>query len=207
MDTNQFELLQRLAKGIKGLFGERREVAIHDFRDLARSVVHIEGTVTNRSVGAPVTPTMMDMLNEFGQEVPDKIAYKITTADGKVLRCATIFVRDADGRLEGCLAINLDISDFMFFSRAFSDLLFNPDGSEDPSQDMRVDFSRKPERSMEATVDATVTDRGRPPAMMDKAEKIEIVRELENKGCSWSRDRSTIWRGFWALRVLRSIII
>jgi predicted transcriptional regulator YheO len=120
------------------------------------------------------------MLDESGDRVPDKIAYKITTGDGKVLRCATIFVRDAQGRPEGCLAINFDISDFMFFSRAFSDVVFNADGAGDPDQDTLVDFTQPPARSMEAIIDAAVTDRGKPPAMMDKAEKLEIVRKLDN---------------------------
>jgi predicted transcriptional regulator YheO len=182
MDANQFELLQRLAKGIQAVFGERCEVVIHDFSDLTRSVVHIEGDVTHRSVGAPVTPTMMRMLDLDGGGVPDKIAYKITTEDGKVLRCASIFVRDVDGRPAGCLSINFDISDFMFFSRAFSDFISIPDGGEDASQGTRVDFSQPPAHSMEAIIDATVTSRGKPPAMMDKPEKLEIVRKLENRG-------------------------
>lgn len=182
MESSKFELLQRLAKGIKGVFGERCEVVIHDFDDVDRSVVHIEGNVTHRSVGAPVTRNMLRMLDEYGDRVPDKIAYKITTKDGKVLRCATIFVRDAEGRPEGCLAINFDISDFMFFSQTFSDFVFSPDGGEDPDQETLVDFSQPPARSMEAIIDATVTDRGKPPAMMEKAEKLEIVRKLENRG-------------------------
>jgi predicted transcriptional regulator YheO len=182
MDANQFELLQRLAKGIQAVFGERCEVVIHDFSDLTRSVVHIEGKVTHRSLGAPITPTMRRMLDELGDRLPDKVAYKITTEDGKVLRCATIFVHDAEGRPEGCLAINFDISDLIFFSRAFSDVVFNPDGGGDPDLDTLVDFSQPPARSMEAIIDATVTGRGKPPAMMDKAEKLEIVRKLENRG-------------------------
>jgi predicted transcriptional regulator YheO len=95
MESSKFELLQRLAKGINGVFGERCEVVIHDFGDLERSVVHIEGNVTHRSVGAPATRNLIRMLDESSDRVPDKIAYKITPQDGKVLRCATIFVRDA----------------------------------------------------------------------------------------------------------------
>jgi predicted transcriptional regulator YheO len=182
MDTNKFELLKRLAKGIQGVFGERCEVAIHDFSNMDHSVAYIEGDVTHRSVGAPVTRTMRRMLDKFGDRVPDKIAYKITTENGKVLRCASVFVRDAEGRLEGCLAINFDISDFMFFSRAFSDFIFSPDGGDDAGRDTLVDFSQPPALSMETLIDATVAGRGKPPAMMDKPEKLEIVRKLENSG-------------------------
>jgi predicted transcriptional regulator YheO len=182
MEANQLELLQRLAKGIVGVFGARCEVVIHDFGDVERSVVHIEGDVTHRSVGAPVTPTMLRMLDEFGDRVPDKIAYKITTEEGKVLRCASIFVRDAKGGLEGCLAINFDIGDFIFFSQAFSDFTFISDPRQGPATDTLVDFSQPPARSMESIIDTIVTCLGKPPAMMDKAEKLTIVRQLEQTG-------------------------
>jgi predicted transcriptional regulator YheO len=184
MDANKLALLQRLAAGIVGVFGERCEVVIHDFSDMDASVVHIEGDVTHRSPGAPVTPTMRRMLKEFGDGVPDKIAYKITTEAGKVLRCASIFVRNATGRLEGCLAINFDIGDFIFFSQVFSDFTFLPDpkAGAAPGNDTLVDFSQPPARSMESIIDATVSGRNKPPAMMEKREKLEIVGQLEAAG-------------------------
>ncbi|MDJ0782608.1 MAG: PAS domain-containing protein [Desulfosarcinaceae bacterium] len=182
MDLNQLETLRRMASGIVGVFGERCEVVIHDFSDLARSVVHIEGDVTHRSVGAPVTSTMKRMLDEFGDRVPDKVAYKITTEDGKVLRCASIFLRDQQGRLTGCLSINFNISDFMFFAQAFADFTSLPGDNGGSGGATRVDFSQKPERSMETIVDDTVTRRGKPPAMMDRADRTEIVRRLESAG-------------------------
>ncbi len=182
MGPNRLKLLQQMARGIVGVFGERCEVVIHDFSDITQSVVYIEGNVTNRSVGAPVTSTMMRMLDEFGDRVPDKIAYKITTEDGKVLRCASIFVRDDDGRLEGCLAINFNISDFMFFSQAFTDFTFLPGDNGGPNKDSLVNFSQKPERSMASIIDATVHSQGKLPAMLDRAEKLEIVRRLEKAG-------------------------
>ncbi len=67
------------------------------------------------------------MLDEFGDDAPDKIAYKITTEDGKVPGYASLFIRDESGGLVGCLAINFNIfniSDLMFFSKVFSDFTF-----------------------------------------------------------------------------------
>jgi predicted transcriptional regulator YheO len=176
-------LLKRMARGIVGVFVKRCEVVIHDFSDITKSVVHIEGNVTSRSVGAPVTSTMMRMLDEFGDQVPDKIAYKITTEDGKVLKCASIFLRDDAGELEGCLAINFNISDFMFFSQAFSDFTFLSNVTDSGTNgESLVRFSKKPTKSMESVIDATVSRHEKPPAMMNKAEKKEIVAKLEKAG-------------------------
>ena len=165
------------------MVGERCEVVIHDFSDITQSVVHIEGNVTNRSLGAPVTSTMMRMLDEFGHKVPDKIAYKITTEDGKVLRSASIFMHDESGRREGCLAINFN----MFFSQAFSDFTFmsNSDSNgtiDGTNNSSLVHFLNKPAESMESIIDATVTQHGKPPAMMDKAEKKAIAHKLDKAG-------------------------
>ena len=183
MLKQNLNFLKRMAKGIVSVFGKRCEVVIHDFSDITQSVVHIEGNVTNRSVGAPVTSTMMRMLDEFGDQVPDKLAYKITTEDGKVLRCASIFLRDDSGALEGCLAINFNINDFTFFSQAFSDFTFMSDGTSNGTNGgSLVHFSNKPAKSMESVIDATVSQHEKPPAMMNKAEKKEIVGKLEKAG-------------------------
>lgn len=172
-----------MAKGIVGVFGKRCEVVIHDFSDITRSVVHVEGNVTNRSVGAPVTSTMMRMLDEFGDQVPDKVAYKITTEDGKVLRCASIFLRDESGAVEGCLAINFSINDFMLLSQVFSDFSFlSNSNSQDTRDDSVVHFSKKPAQSMESIIDNIVNQHEKPPAMMNKAEKKEIVAKLDKAG-------------------------
>ena len=183
MLNQNLEFFKQLAKGIVGIFGKRCEVVIHDFSDITRSVVHIEGNVTNRSVGAPVTSTMMRMLDEFGDQVPDKIAYKITTEDGKVLRCASIFLRNDSGELEGCIAINFNISDFMFFSQAFTDFTFLSNGtSNSTNKESLVYFSEKPAKSMESTIDAIVSQHEKSPAMMNKTEKKEIVGKLDKAG-------------------------
>ena len=172
MDKNKIEMLKGIAKGIVGVFGERCEVVIHDFSDITLSVVHIEGNVTNRTAGAPVTSTMMRMLKEFGDQVPDKIAYKITTEEGKVLRCASMFMRDDTGKLEGCLAINFNISDFRFFIQAFSDFAFMSQKKDNGTNNGAiVQFSKKPAESMESIIDASVVQKGKPISTMDKAEK------------------------------------
>jgi len=183
MMEQNLDVLKRMARGIVSVFGKRCEVVIHDFSDITRSVVHIEGNVTNRLVGAPVTSTMMRMLEEFGDEVPDKLAYKIMTEDGKVLKCASIFLRNNAGALEGCLAINFNISDFMFFSNAFSDFTFMTDGTSNATNgESLVHFAKKPTQSMESIIDATISQHEKPPAMMIKAEKKEIVAKLDKAG-------------------------
>jgi predicted transcriptional regulator YheO len=183
MDAKSLETLKRIAKGIVGVFGNRCEVVIHDFTDITQSVIHIEGNVTNRRVGAPITTTLAQMMDDFGDDVPDRIAYKITTEEGKVLRCASIFQRNQAGKLEGCLAINFDVSDFMFFQQAFSDVTFlSVTNGSGPDEASLAQFAKKPSASMESIIDTTVAKEGKLPAMMDKRLKKAIVRKLDKAG-------------------------
>jgi len=183
MDTKSLATLKRIAKGIAGVFGNRCEVVIHDFTDITQSVIHIDGHVTNRQIGAPITSTLARMVDEFGDDVPDRIAYKITTDDGKVLRCASIFLRDAAGKLQGCFAINFDVSDFMFFQRTFSDFTFlSITNGNRTDEESLVQFSKKPSESMESIIEALLAKEGKLPAMMDKSQKKMIVRKLDKAG-------------------------
>jgi predicted transcriptional regulator YheO len=183
MEPQNLEFLKRIAKGIVAIFGARCEAVVHDFSDPAHSLVYIEGKVTHREIGAPLTRTMERMIEEFGDQVPDKLGYKITTEDGKILKCASMFIRDDSGKLEGCLAINFDITDFTYLSRAFDDLTFLPGSHENGDEsDTQVDFASRPAESMEQRIDTLVAARGKVPATMGKAEKKEIVSKLDKAG-------------------------
>jgi len=181
MLERNLELLKRLAKGIVSVFGERCEVVIHDFSDVTQSLVHMEGNVTNRTIGAPITDLAYRLVNEFGDQVPDKIGYKSTTDEGRVLKCSTIFVRDDNGKPEGCICFNFDVSDFIFLSTAFSE--FNPLSDNNGNRRHKDErFSKNFPETMEAVIDSTISEHGKMPSMMDKAEKKQLIRRLDKAG-------------------------
>ena len=45
----------RQARMLQRTLGPLCEVAIHDFRDLEHSLIHLEGSLTGRKLGAPIT--------------------------------------------------------------------------------------------------------------------------------------------------------
>jgi predicted transcriptional regulator YheO len=71
----------------------------------------------------------------------------------------------------------------MFFSQAFSDFTFmsNATGNSTNGEAL-VHFSNKPTQSMESIIDAMVSQQEKPPAMMTKAEKKEVVGKLDKTG-------------------------
>ncbi len=182
MQEKNFEFLKRLAKGIVSAFGERCEVIIHDFADITQSVVHIEGSVTHRAIGAPVTDLVFKLVNEFGDDVPDKIGYKNTTDEGRILKSSTFFVRDDNGKPEGCLCINFDTTDFMFLATAFKEFTpfeSNDNGGKEASQER---YSKSFPETMESIIDRTLSQSGKIPTMMDRNEKKQLIQKLDKGG-------------------------
>ena len=183
MQAKKLAFLKRMAKGIISIFGDRCEVVIHDFTDIANSLVHIEGDLTQRSVGAPITDLVYKLVNEFGNDAPDKLGYKNTLDNGKVLKCSTIFVRDDRGQIEGCICINFDVSDFVFLSKAFSE--FNPlsptaSGSE--ADHTKERFAKNFPETMESIIDGMLAEYQKVPAMMDRDERKQLVQKLDKSG-------------------------
>ncbi|MBW2366335.1 MAG: transcriptional regulator [Deltaproteobacteria bacterium] len=179
MNNKELDFLKRLAKGLVKMYGKRCEVVIHDFTDITRSVIHIEGEITHRAVGAPITDLVFRLVNEFGDDAPDKIGYKNTTDDGRILKSSTFFTRDGNGKLEGCFCINFDVTDFMFLSTAFTE--FNPFEMNDNSGTQESYTKSFPE-TMESVIDSAIAKCGKIPATMDRNEKMELVRQLEKSG-------------------------
>ena len=183
MQKARFESSKRLADAIVAVFGERCEVVIHDFSDMARSVVYIAGNVTNRSVGAPITDLPFRLLKEFGNKVPDKIGYKNIAGNGKFLKCSTVFLRDQKGKVEGCLCINFNVTDFVFLSTVFSDFSsLNQSSDREELFTPQEHYTKSFAETVESVIDTMVAESGKSPATMDKAERKELIRKLDRAG-------------------------
>ena len=182
MQKKNLAFLKQLAKGINAIFGDRCECVIHDFTDITSSLVHMDGNVTDRVVGAPITDLVYKLVNEFGDDAPDKIGYKNTLDKGKVLKCSTMFVRDDEGKLEGCFCINFDVRDFIFLSKAFSE--FNPLNStaDGTAAQIKEHYAKNFPETMESVIDGMLADCPKVPAMMNREEKKQIVQKLDKSG-------------------------
>jgi len=182
MDTNRLEFLKNLAKAINSVFGDRCEVVIHDFSDLKRSLVYINGDVSNRSLGSPISDMLYRLLKEFGDDAPDKFGSKSTTEDGKVLKCSTTMVRDDEGKIVGCFCINFDVTDFTFLTTAFNDFTFMAQEAAAGGGSSKNGIPTSFAESMEAAIDFAVNEHGKIPAMMDKSDKLSIMEKLDKDG-------------------------
>lgn len=110
-DKQTLESMKTVADGIAAFLGENCEVVLHSFDSLDKSIFHIvNGQVTGRCVGAPLTDLGMKLLTESCNSNKDVTeCYYSKTADDKLLRSITILIRNGDGKPIGMMCINFNM--------------------------------------------------------------------------------------------------
>ena len=181
-DTD-FEFAKRAAKALAAQFGKNCEVVIHDLRgeDTSHSIIAIEnGHVTGRSVGDGPSHIVLESLKEnsgYHGDIRDRISYLTRTSDGKVLKSSTIFIRDDDGNVIGLMGINYDISMLLAVDQSIREFTEQEQSEPEPAA-----ISRNVNDLLDELLDQSVKLVGKPPAMMNKEEKVRAIRYLNDNG-------------------------
>ena len=106
------EALSSMLDGVAMAFGPNCEVVLHSLDDLSKSVIKIvNGHVTGRSVGSPLTNLGIEVLEKahsLNSEVVGPYFTKLD--DGRLLRCVTTLIRNPAGKAIGMLCLNIDLS-------------------------------------------------------------------------------------------------
>lgn len=169
-----------LVKGIAATFGSRCEVVLHDFTDLQHSIVSIEnGHVTGRSSGSPMTEASLKLVQN-GKVDEDIVNYTGKSADGRVLKSTTVFIKDEHQKVIGCFCINFDITELVGARSVLNDIMKI---SED-FQERQSDSKNLNVVSVVLTdlVKETLDEVGKPIIYMSKDDKVMMVDRLDQKG-------------------------
>lgn len=170
-----FAKLKPLARVIREAIGQHCEVLIHDFSDLEHSIICIEGDVTGRRVGGPITD--LGLAKVRAGETEDLYNYTTYTEDGRTLRSCSAFLHDEDGEVFGALCINIDITQFLAFQHVLRDYC-----RRDDVNGVEESFSDDINEILNSMFEEAVFEIGRPPSHMSKQEKVQLVGDLDNKG-------------------------
>lgn len=169
--------LRPVVDGVAATFGPVCEVVLHDYRRPERSVVAVAGSVTGRTVGGAMSEIGMRVLAR-GDEARDELNYVTRTADGVLLKSSTMVLRDSTGAVFGALCVNLDVT---AVDRAQSLLgaLAGTAGSADPPA---TTFADDIDAVVDAIVDAHPLRRDRSWAALERAQRLELFRDLDGRG-------------------------
>ena len=107
--------------------GPDYEVVLHEILpETSRVAAIANGSISGRSVGAPITNAALRMIMQKQYETSDyNLNYTGQLANGKTIRSSTMFIKD-NGKLVGLLCINFDDSRFHEISDAILKLI-HPD--------------------------------------------------------------------------------
>ena len=166
----------RFRLGIAKLFAPHCEVVIHDFSDLERSIIHIEGNISGRKVGGGATDLLLTQAR-IGKTAGDFHNYQTFLPNGKKMKSCTMFLRDEDGKAYGAFCINLNIGVFAGFHRILGELLALEAGSE-VSETLSDDI----QQTIHIMLMKAVNEIGAELPIMSKADKIDLIARLDEKG-------------------------
>ena len=175
-----FKQLQKIGDSIVTMFGKNCETCIHDLTDLHHSLIHINGTVTGREIGAPATDLLVKLLKNANGKPEDLHNYRTVSGDGRTLKSSTIFISDSSGSPIFAFCINFDTTEYFNASQSLQHFLSAE--HHEPPADSSETFAQSPSETIEALFEQAVLEIGKQPATMSTEEKTDLVEILERNG-------------------------
>ena len=194
------EILQgyvKLTEFLGHVLGPDYEVVFHDLTDPNHSIIAIvNGHISGRKVGAPLTNVALSVLKDKGYENKD---YRVNdyglSASGKGLRSNTLFIKH-EGKLIGMLCINFDDSRYKVVSEQvmalahpknfIDNILQSTDIAEKTNSTISNDITEKYNSSSEGVAaDAIQKELDRLGISADRLtadERMKVIAELEKQG-------------------------
>jgi predicted transcriptional regulator YheO len=184
LEAGKLEMLKQIAAGIAAQFGSNCEVVIHDVsgKTMDHSIVHIEnGHVTGRKVGDGASNVVVEQMVQQDAHLDiqpeDHLGYLTKSANGKVLKSSTMYIRNNRGKVIALLSINFDISALAMMDSAVKELI-SPREREmgEPEKIINVNDL------LEDLIQQSVALVGKPVALMNKEDKVKAIQFLNQNG-------------------------
>ncbi|MFF4504253.1 transcriptional regulator [Streptomyces sp. NPDC001401] len=170
--------LRPVVDGIAATFGPVCEVVLHDYRQPEKSVVAVAGEVTGRAVGGAMSEIGMRVLAR-GDEAADDLNYVTRTAAGKLVKSSTMVLRDSTGAVFGALCVNVDITAVNEAHTLLGALAGLGAGAAEPPV---TAFGNDIDSVVDAILDAHRLGQTRTWAALDRAERLDLFRRLDEQG-------------------------
>lgn len=173
----------QILPGLSQMLGPDYEVILHDLKYPDSSIIGICGSVTGRTIGGPITNFVLHTIRNYGDNAPNRINYRTETRDGRILRSSTIFIRNDEGIIIGCLCFNSDVASYLNVIeqlQAFTNFstIVAPMGTNNVEEHFATDITDM----MKDAVKKVMNKKAVSPADMHRREKLQIVSELEESG-------------------------
>ncbi|NUP16008.1 MAG: transcriptional regulator [Streptomycetaceae bacterium] len=170
--------LRPVVDGLVATFGPMCEVVLHDYRRPEKSVVAVAGSVTGRAVGGAMSEIGMRIMAR-GDDAGDELNYVTRTRGGKLVKASTMVLRDSTGTVFGALCVNLDVT-AVGDAHALLGALAGLGGT--PAEPPVTTFGNDIDSVVDAILDAHRLRRNGSWAALDRAQRLELFRGLDERG-------------------------
>ena len=169
------EQLKPLTRAIVALFGPNCEALIHDLADLEHSIVWIEGSLTQRKIGGPITDVGLAQMRQ--KPLEEAFNYVSNTADGRVIKSTSVLFRGETGEPMLSLCINLDVTALRNAEHILHGIT-QYSGEDSLSERFSDDINEV----LESIIFECEREIGKSTAAMNKEEKVILVQKIDERG-------------------------
>lgn len=177
----ELDRLKQMAKGIAAQFGSNCEVVIHEISEHSayHSIVAIEnGHVTGRKVGDGPSHVVLEQIGKNSNDSQDQLCYLTRTPSGKILKSSSMYIRDDEGKICAIFCINYDISTLTMAENAIHALTYVEHAVHKEPERITLNVSDL----LDDLIDQADKLVGKPPALMNKDDKVKAVQFLNSQG-------------------------
>lgn len=165
-------------KAVAVAVGEHCEVVLHDLssREMDRTIYAIEnGHISGRTVGGPSTDRGLALIKDEAAD-HNAFGYRGRTPDGRELHCSSVYYRNQADSVIGALCINVDLTALENVRSIISSLL--PADKDEPEEVVGPNIGSV----LDGMMESAIGEIGKPPPVMVKEDRIEVLRILEERG-------------------------
>lgn len=171
--------------------GPDYEVVLYEINEDQGKIIAIyNGVISGRNIGDPLTEFTKKSLEEkIYKNMDFRPNYRGIAKGNKFLRCSTFFIKDSEENLKGIMCINFDGKRFEKVAETILGLC-HPDELVNQNYFQRIDKDHLAKQSENVTISIIdyakhiiddVVDKYPSPENLSKKEKIQIVKELNDK--------------------------
>lgn len=185
------EPYEKLVGFLGKALGDNVEIALHDLTTKEQVIVAIaNGHISNRDIGTKLSNLSIHYLETKQYKDHDYVMnYKTTGQDGKLLRSATLFIKEPDKELPiGMLCVNVNISDFDYLETTLKKILGIKETKDVEFElDNPIEILSSPlDEMIDLYIKECLEQMGLPSYFLverlNVEEKIKVVKYLQDKG-------------------------
>ncbi|GAB6137954.1 helix-turn-helix transcriptional regulator [Halanaerobaculum tunisiense] len=176
------ENLKSIGISLHKTLGNKSEIIIHDLSNPENSVIFIAGELTDRDLGAPITDLVLRIIKN--KEDPDDILnYQTKSEDGRIFKSSTMFVKDDNNEIIGCLCTNYDITDLLLVQNIIGNFasVDNNKGKEQDSN-YKENFANNIDEVLNNIIKKAKAQVDKPAPFMEKEDKLKVIEYLDKRG-------------------------